>query len=281
MNTTEEEVQALDPETVAADEVEAESGAGEEQGEEVIVSIGEPTEPQQEEEARAPEWVRELRRKHRETTKELAETRKKLETLTAEPKPAAMGKKPTLEDCDYDSDKYESELTAWFERKRAADEQEAKAKQAEDAAKAGWQAKLERYEKAKSELKDKVPDFEEAEAEAFDILDVTQKGMIVQGSKNPALLMCAIGNNKEEGQKLAAIKDPVEFVWAAATMEATQLKVTKKTALPPPERTLNGTGRVSGTVDSHLAKLEAEADRTGDRSKIVAYKLSLRSKATK
>jgi len=278
MNTTEEEVQALDPETVAAAETEPESGAGEEQVEEVIVSIGEPTEPQQEEEARAPEWVRELRRKHRETTKELAETRKKLETLTAEPKPAAMGKKPTLEDCDYDSDKYESELTAWFERKRAADEQEAKAKQAEEAANAEWQAKLESYGKAKEELK--LSDFEEAEAEAMELFNPTQQGIVIQGADNPALVVYALGKNPKQAHELASIKDPVKFSFAVAKMEA-QLKVTKKTALPPPERTLNGTGRVSGTVDSHLAKLEAEADRTGDRSKIVAYKLSMRSKATK
>jgi hypothetical protein len=276
MTTTEEEAKALEPETVAADETEPESGAGEEQVEEVIVSIGEPAEPPQEEEARAPEWVRELRRKHRETTKELAETKKKLESLTAEPKPATLGKKPTLEDCDYDSDKYESELTEWFECKRAADDQEAKARQADEAAKADWQAKLDNYGKAKAELK--IADFDEAEAEAMDLFNTIQQGIVIQGADNPALVVYALGKNPTQAKDLAAITDPVKFSFAVAKLEA-QLKVTKKNrTTPQPERTIQGTGRISGTVDSTLDRLRDDAAKTGDYSKVMQYKAQQRKK---
>jgi len=274
---TEEVIQ--EPEAVAAAESTTESGAGstQEQGEEeVVVSIGE-AQPPADEEARAPEWVRELRRKQRETVKELKEARAKIEALTAGNTPSELGAKPTLEDCDYDADRYESQLVDWYERKRKADEAKAKAEQAEREQSTAWQAKLEGYGKAKAELKFK--DFEEAEAEASEILSSTQQAIIVKGSKNPALLIYALGKDTKEAKELAAISDPVEFAWTAATMEALKLKVTtKKNTLPPPERVLEGNGRVSGTVDSNLARLEAEADKTGDRSKVVAYKAQLRNK---
>jgi hypothetical protein len=39
--------------------------------------------------------------------------------------------------------------------------------------------------------------------------------------------------------------------------------------------------RVSGATDSVLERLEEEADRTGDRSRVVAYKAKLRAQAKK
>ena len=241
---------------------------GEDEGE-VIVTIGEEA-PPPEDEHRAPEWVRELRRKHRETVKKLESAEKRLETLTAEPKPAALAKKPTLEDFDYDADRFEAALTDWFDAKRRHDEDEAKAKAAEDAAKADWQAKLDNYGKAKAELKFK--DFDEAEAEAMEAFSVTQQGIIVQGSDNPALVVYALGKNPEQRKKLMAISDPVKFAFSVAKLEA-QLKVTnRKAALPPPERVVNGTGRVAGAIDSTLERLRADAERTGDYTKVMQYK---------
>lgn len=266
-------------ETVAGGEETAE-GAGEsateaEGEEEVIVTIGEEA-PPPEEETRAPEWVRELRRKHRETTKELEATKKKLEAITAESKPAALAKKPTLEDFDYDADRFEAALAGWFDQKRAQDEAEAKARKAEEDQKADWQAKLDSYGKAKAELKFK--DFDEAEAEATEDFSVTQQGIIIQGANNPALVVYALGKNPEQRKKLSAISDPVKFAFAVATLEA-QLKVTNRKPAPPPEKTINGTGRVSGAVDSTLERLRAEAERTGDYTKVTQYKAQKRKQS--
>lgn len=76
---------------------------------EVIVSIGEETPPPEDEQTRAPEWVRELRKQHRELQKKNRELEAKLSTPVAENKPA-LGKKPTLEDHDYDSENFEKAL---------------------------------------------------------------------------------------------------------------------------------------------------------------------------
>ena len=239
------------------------------EADEVVVSIGEES-PPQDETAHAPEWVRELRRKNREDQRRIRELEEKLNAKTeAETKPAALGKKPTLEDHDYDTEKFEQALTAWYDRKRQHDEAAAEAKRQEDAQQKAWQAKLENYGKLKSELK--VKDFDDAEAASQEALNVTQQGIIVQGAENPALLMYALGKNPKKAKELSSITDPVKFAFAVAKLE-TQLKVTNRKAPPPPEKTVQGTGGTAGAVDSTLERLRAEAEKSGDYTKLLQYK---------
>lgn len=265
-------------ETVASSEME--DGAGNTQDEsaegeeETVVTIGD-AEPAPDEESKAPEWVRELRRNHREVVRKNKELEAKLHSLTAEPKPAELGKKPTLEDCDFDADRFETELTAWHEKKRAHDDAQAQAKKAEETAQSEWQAKLDGYQKSKAELK--IKDFAEAEAEAQELFSVTQQGIIIQGADNPALVIYALGKNTKQAKDLSEIKDPVKFTFAVAKLEA-QLKVTQRKQAPNPEKVVTGNGRPSGAVDSTLERLEAEAEKTGDRTKIIQFKASLRAK---
>jgi hypothetical protein len=56
------------------------------------------------------------------------------------------------------------------------------------------------------------------------------------------------------------------------------LKVTNRKAAPPPEKTVQGTGRVTGSVDSTLDRLRADAEKSGDYSKVFAYKQQKRNK---
>lgn len=240
---------------------------------EIVVSIGEES-PPQEEETRAPEWVRELRKANREKERRIKELEAKL-TQTTETKPVALGQKPTLEAFDYDSDKYESALSDWYERKREIDLQAEKQRQVEQAQQQAWQETLEAYGKAKASLK--VRDFEDAEATAQETLDITQQGIIVQGAENPALVVYALGKNPKKVKELSSIKDPVKFAFAVAKLE-TQLKVSNRKAAPPPEKVVKGTGRVSGSVDSTLERLREEAAKTGDMTKVMAYKRQLRAK---
>jgi hypothetical protein len=241
---------------------------------EVVVSIGEDA-PPPEETTRAPEWVRELRKADREKARRIKELEAKLNAAAAtETKPVALGAKPKLEDHDYDTEKFEAALADWYERKRVADQQVEQQRQAEKAQHDAWQARLESYGKARAELK--VRDFEDAEATAQEVLDVTQQGIVVQGADNPALVIYALGKNPKKAKEIAGIKDPVKFAFAVAKLEK-ELKVTNRKAAPPPERTIQGTGRVSGAVDSTLERLRAEAERTGDMTKVIAYKRQKRA----
>jgi hypothetical protein len=261
-----------------AQEVQAEADESSQQDDqpddEVIVSIGEES-PPQEEKTHAPEWVRELRKANREKEKRIRELESKLQaTAQTENKPVELGRKPRLEDHDYDSDRYEAALEQWYERKRQAEAHAEQIRQAEQAQINAWQAKLDAYGKAKAELK--VRDFDDAEALAQEVFDVTQQGIVVQGADNPALVIYALGKNPKKAQEIASIKDPVKFAFAVAKLEK-ELKVTQRKAAPPPEKTISGTARVSGAVDSTLERLRAEALKTGDMTKVIQYKRSKRA----
>lgn len=270
----------------ASDEVEQEEEVKEEEPEqeeedegEVIVTLGDtPVSEPVEEEKSAPQWVKDLRKQHREAQKRVRELEQQVAAAKAPAAPAAVevGPKPTLEGCDYDSDKFEADLIAWQDRKRKADQivedQQRAQKEAEDA----WQAKLSSYAAQKTALK--LPDYEDAEATISGLMDVTQQGVILSGADNPALVIYALGKNEAKAKELAAIKDPVKFAFAVAKLE-TQVKMSKKTSdKPAPEKTISGTAPKSGAIDSTLERLRADAEKTGDMSKVLAYKRQQKAK---
>jgi hypothetical protein len=241
---------------------------------EVIVSIGEEA-PPPEEHTQAPEWVRELRKTNRELQRQNRELQGKLKsTAQTETKPVVLGKKPSLEEHDYDAEKFEEAMADWFERKRKADDANAKQEAEVMTQQKAWQSKLDGYGKAKAELR--VKDYEDAEAVAQEVFNVTQQGIVLQGADNPALVIYALGKNPKKAKELSDIKDPVKFAFAVAKLEK-ELKVTNRKAAPPPERIVSGTGRVSGAVDSTLERLREDALRTGNMTKVIAYKAQKRS----
>ena len=287
MNTkADQEIDTNDDDTIVHDDQDTEQPAAqandeqaqatEDEGDtdEVVVSIGEDA-PPPEEQTHAPEWVRELRKTSREDKRRIRELEAKLQTTAqTETKPVTLGVKPKLEDHDYDADKFEEALTTWFERKRQADDVNAKHEAEVMNQQKAWQSKLDGYGKAKAELK--VKDFEDAEAVAQELFSVTQQGVVLQGADNPALVIYALGKNPKKAKELSEIKDPVKFAFAVAKLEK-ELKVTNRKAAPPPERIVSGTGRVSGAVDSTLERLREEAARTGNMTKVVQYKAQKRS----
>jgi desulfoferrodoxin (superoxide reductase-like protein) len=260
----EEEIVVNEP----VDEVETEDT------EEVVVSIGEEA-PPPEEQTHAPEWVRELRKTNRELQRQNRELQNKLQTTAqTETKPVVLGVKPKLEDHDYDADKFEAALADWFERKRQADEASARQEAEVMNQQKAWKAKLDGYGKAKAELR--VKDFEDAEAVALEVFNITQQGVMLQGADNPALVVYALGKNPKKAKELSDIKDPVKFAFAVAKLEK-ELKVTNRRAAPAPERIVSGTGRSSGAVDSTLERLREEAARTGNMTKVIQYRAQKRS----
>jgi hypothetical protein len=262
--TEDEKAARLEAERIAAEESE------------VVVTIGEESPPSEEDDTKAPEWVRELRKQNRETQRRNRELEEQLKAVSgASIKATELGAKPKLEDFDYDAEKFGTELEAWHERKRVADDAARKKQQDEDAAKAAWQAKLDGHNAAKAKLK--VKDYEDAEALVQSAFNVTQQGIILQGSENSALLVYALGKNPKKVKELASINDPIKFAFAVAKLE-TQVKATPRKA-PPPEGRLSGSAPLSGTVDSQLEKLRADAEKTGDYTKVTAYKASKRKAA--
>ena len=263
VEVVEEEIEVNEP----VDEVEPEDT------EEVVVSIGEEA-PPPEEHTPAPEWVKELRKTNRELQRQNRELQARVQAAPPETKPVVIGNKPKLEDHDYDADAYEEALSSWFERKRQADEINAKQEAEVMNQQKAWQAKLDGYGKAKAELR--VKDFEDAEEVAQQVFSITQQGVLLQGADNPALVVYALGKNPAKAKELAEIKDPVKFAFAVAKLEK-DLKVTNRRQAPAPERIVTGTGRSSGAVDSTLERLREDAARTGNMTKVIQYRAQKRS----
>jgi hypothetical protein len=239
--------------------------------EELVISIaGEDPSEEEEEQKNAPGWVRELRKSSREKDKKIRELESKLQASgQTAPKIPALGKKPTLDDHDYDPDAYEAALTDWFDRKRIHDNHEAQVLAQQEESQRAWESKLASYGKSKTELK--VKDFDDAESYVQEKFNVTQQGIMLQGLENPALMVYALGKNPKKAAELSAIQDPVKFAIAIGKLEST-LKVTPRKSAPPPTKSITGNGPVSGSIDSTLNRLRAEAEKTGNYTKVLAYK---------
>lgn len=255
-------------EDVFEDEAKEESLDDQEKEDEgdLVISIGdEKIEP---EEKKAPDWVRDLRKANREKDRRIRE----LESQLSKPiQKTVLGPKPTLEGLDYDAEKYEQELEKWYVKKSSFDAEEAKSKQEEERRNKEWQDKLNAYAKAKSSLK--IRDFDEAEATAQELFNVTQQGIIIQGADNPAAIVYVLGKNHKKAVELSKITDPVKFAIEIGKLEK-DIKMTRKTTqIPAPEKTIQGTKPLS--TNATLDRLFSEAEKTGDYTKVREYKAKL------
>lgn len=277
-----EEAEVIEPTEVEETEVEQESaqesgdvseGAPEDMG--LVVEIG------GDEVSDEPEHITELRRRYREQQKRL----KELEAKAAGNAPAApaLPPKPTLEDCDYDAEAFEQKLATWYDAKREHDAREAEVRAVQERAEQKWQSRLAFYDEGKSKLG--AQDYDEAEATVAEILSApfpgivaedVRIGIIKQGATDPAALVYALGKNPAKAKELAAIDDPVEFAWKAARLEAS-MKVVRGKAPPPEKRVSGGVAGVAGALDDTLERLRAEAAKTGDFSKVMAYKRQMKA----
>lgn len=244
----------------------------------LAITIGEPEEKEDDQENQpAPAWVKDLRKSQRELQRENRELREKLKVSTPEPV-LKLEERPTLEDCDYDTEVFAEKLLAWNEKKREIDSKQAQQRKAMEDAEKEWQDKLHGYQAAKQKLK--LTDYEDAEMAVQEVMNVTQQGIILQGSDNPAVLVYALGKNPSKAKELAAITDPVKFSFAVSKLEA-QLKVTNKKSVPAPEKVISSSGGARGGISSSdrtLERLREEAQKTGDMTKVMQYKRQLANK---
>lgn len=284
------EIETVEEEVVVGKEVETKVEAevvegeakpveteGETEEDEFVVSIGEEAPPQEEKEA-APEWVKELRQKSRDDNKRIKELEGRLEATEKKPEAVKLGEKPKMSDpgIDFDEDKLSTAMDGWYKTKNLVEQQEASAKEEEETQQKAWNNTLQSYEEKKTSLKTKVKDFDDAEALVKESLSPLYQGTILQGSKDPALLMLALGRNPEKLKELSSIKNAAEFIWAVATMES-QLKTGNRKAATKPEGKVEGTG-AGGAVDNTLEKLRAKAEKTGDFTEVTKYKRNKRNK---
>lgn len=215
--------------------------------------------------------VKHLRTVARDAQREAAELRRAQQPQTIE-----VGKKPEMDDVgiEWDPEKYEAALLAYHDRKRQAEQAEQQRGQA-------TQAQTQQFERARvsyfsSAAKMGIKDPEAHVQKVASELTAEHTGFIMQYTDNPAALMAALNANPGLLAKVADEPDPIRQFAMLAKMDG---KVTVKRKGPPPpelQTIQRGSASLSETGDKRLAALEKEADRTNDRTKLIAYKTSLR-----
>jgi hypothetical protein len=212
--------------------------------------------------------IRTMRQQLREKERRIAELEK-----SSAPQAIEIGEKPTMASCEFDEERYEAELDAYKERKAAADRQtETQAEQSRKANEA-WQQDLAAFEGKKASLEFEDRD-EAIETATASLPTQWHLPAIVKAAQDPALFLYALSKSPAKQAEIAKIEDPIKLAAAVARMEGA-VKVTKGRKAPEPDRPLTGSGRMPSGPDKELEKLEKEAERTGDRTKIIAHKKRL------
>lgn len=212
-------------------------------------------------------------RRMREQLRDKERRIRELEQSSA-PKPVEVGPKPGLWDDDIagDEELYDKRLLAWKAREDAAGRQQET--QAEESRKLNeaWQQDLSAFEQKKGRLQ--FEDRDDAISTATASFDLVQQAVIVKAAADPALLLYALSKSEAKRDELAKIHDPIKMAAAVARMEGA-VKVTKGRKAPEPDKPQRGSSAMPGGSDKQLEKLEKEAARTSDRTKLIAYKTKL------
>lgn len=253
------------------DETESDDEMSNDDSDEVIISIGDESLTPKEK-PKTPDWVREIRKSNKELKKENRKLQEQVQAVAGvTTQPTTLGKKPKLEDFEYEEDKFEKALDEWHEKKHEIKKAEIATQAKKQEEQARWQSKIDSYNTAKSKLK--VSNFEDAEDIVEDTLNKTQQGIIKGYVKKPADMVYALGNYPKVLKELAAVTDPVEFSIQIGKLETKiSTKQPKRKPATKPEKLLKSSGGKTGSSQSALDKLRAEAKKTGDMTKYFKYK---------
>jgi hypothetical protein len=263
-----------EPELVPAGDGQSDDGgeAAPPEEDDLVVTIEGATDPE-EEEASAPSWVKELRRKNREDQKRLRELEAENQRLKGGTQVAQAPKKPKLEDFDYDADAFEKAMDSYYADKAKHDAELEKQAKAQEEQQKEWQERQSAYIETKKRFKPEA--MKEAEDEVVSTLPPARQAMIIDVADDPGTIVYALGKNPAKLRELAAIKSDGRFIKELAKLEMNIKVQPKAKTPPPPERTITGAGRTPGSAAANLEKLKAEAQSSGDYSKYLAEKRRL------
>lgn len=214
---------------------------------------------------KAPEWVKQIRNENRE----LKRQQREWQQSQGQSQQQGLREKPTLDAHEYDSDAYEDDYAAWLGEKTQHDTQ----MQAETAK---YQKYDDGYKTSVDAVRAKVPEYDEIEQSIVDALPLQRQAMIKMMTDNPARMVVALGKSPNKLQALSELDD-MQFAKQIVLMEANMSNPKQNSTKPKPtSHKLQGSS--GGNGDAQLAKLEAAADKSGDRSAIYAYKKAQRNK---
>lgn len=213
----------------------------------------------------APEWVKKVREENRELKRQL----KQRESQQFEQQ--VLREKPTLDDHDYDSDAFEQDYAQWLQEKQQVDVQVHAERQK-------YEQYHERYKADVDAIKAKAPDYDEVELSVVDVLSEQKQGLLQMLVDNPAKVVYALGKNSPAQLDRLSKLDDIQFAKQIVLMEQQMSSKTKSRNQNKPKPKTHELEGSAGGADAKLESLEAQADKTGDRSAVIAYKRKMRTK---
>lgn len=264
----------LDDETAEADELlleETEVGFEEDenQQDENAVEIGFADDEQEEETPLVRKLRDQLREAHRQN-------RRRPAVVDDDPEPAVPARPRSVTDFDYDEDRFNAAIDEHLEAKEAHLAWKARQDDRERSRKTAQEEQTKRVEQQRNALG--VSDYDQRAATVRETLSDAQMAILIGGADNPAQLIYALGRSQTRLALLAGEENLAKFAVMLGKTEK-EVKVTKRQAPPPETQVRGATASLSTGPDKHLERLEREADKTGDRSKVIAYRREQRAKA--
>ena len=209
--------------------------------------------------------IRDLRKANRELAKKLS-----LQERANQPQAVEVGEKPSMASCEYDEERFEAELDQWKGRKAQADQQAQELQSRAEAVARKNQERVEAFRADKALLR--VTDFETAEEEVEASLPAPTMALLMRTGK-PAALLYALAKSPDRLAALSKLDPSTELVEAALMLGELGAKLKMETRRAQvPERRISGNAGFAPSTDKEYARLEKEADRTGDRSALSAYR---------
>lgn len=226
-----------------------------------------------------PEGMRNLR----EALKREKQLRKDAEARGA-PKVDQVGEKPNMDDYWEKPEDFEKDLLAWSERKRAAEAEQGEAEKLNQSVTDDVAAGQRAYQEQRASLR--IPGFEAADDKVVDALpEIFLNAVNLAGGDKAAALRFYLGTHPDQLSKITALNprkvtDLIKVAALAGSM-AKEINVQRRKPATAPDtnHSARGTsGGGGGRGDQRRARLEAEADRSGDYSALIKYDSDLERK---
>lgn len=199
------------------------------------------------------------------------------------PKPVDVGPEPVWEDnentWEWSGTRFAQAHHEWKERKREAEQQANQQTEAQRAQSQEFERARTAHMQRAAKLSISADTFAALEKNVSDAIGSEMLGAALILAKDSARLVAAIGGKPELLAKLA--DEPNPLVKLKMLRDWEEKIVTRRNAPPPPEAPTIQRGSASlarPNAGKELDKLEKEAERTGDRTKIIAFKREQKAK---
>lgn len=214
----------------------------------------------------------------REKTREQARRIKELEAKT-KPAEESAGPEPTLESCGYDEDAFKQAFKDWTAKQGEAERRAREAEEAQRKRQEEWANRVATFE---TKAKEVVPNFTTVAQTVADHFGDDEAGNYAKAiliyADDPRLIAALNASPTKLAELVAMKNDPTALAIAVGELKG-KIKPMARRQPPAPESITKGSAPVAASVDKELERLEKEADRSGDRSAVIAYRRKLRQNA--